>query len=68
MTPLFYRPIIVAIVISFYLFTAPLFPYDRTNPVIYDNDNALDVYTDELVMALASAGEIDLRGMIIQRA
>jgi len=64
MTPLFYRPIIVAIAVSFYQFTTPLFPYDRSNPVIYDNDNALDIYTDELVMALASAGEIDLRGMI----
>ena len=64
MTPLFYRPIILAIVVSFYQFTTPLFPFDRSNPVIYDNDNALDVYTDELVMALASAGEIDLRGMI----
>lgn len=39
-------------------------PYNRENPIVYDNDEVVDVYTDDYVMALASAGEIDLRGMI----
>lgn len=39
-------------------------PYDRRNPVIYDNDAAIDVYTDDYLMALASAGDIKLIGMI----
>ena len=38
--------------------------YDASSPVIYDNDEVLDVYTDEYVMALASLGEIQLKGMI----
>jgi len=39
-------------------------PYDRTCPVVYDNDGVRDVYADEYVLALASAGEISLRGII----
>ena len=39
-------------------------PYDRTNPVVYDNDSAVDVYTDEYLLALASLGEIQLKGML----
>ncbi len=40
-------------------------PYNRTNPVIYDNDGALESgFTDVYVMALASAGTIDLKGII----
>jgi hypothetical protein len=39
-------------------------PYNASCPVIYDNDAVIDVYTDEYIMALASAGEIRLVGMI----
>lgn len=39
-------------------------PFGRHNPVIYDNDDHRDVYTDEYLLALAHAGSIDLRGMI----
>lgn len=39
-------------------------PYDRSNPVVYDNDDHRDAYTDEYLMALASAGEIQLKGII----
>jgi hypothetical protein len=39
-------------------------PYDNSNPVVYDNDSTADVYTDDYVMALASAGDINLVGMI----
>lgn len=39
-------------------------PYSSDNPVIYDNDAHADVYTDELLLALSSAGRIDLRGFI----
>jgi hypothetical protein len=38
--------------------------YDSTHPIICDNDSAEDVYTDELLMALHTAGRIDLRGII----
>ncbi|TVQ25979.1 MAG: hypothetical protein EA383_06720 [Spirochaetaceae bacterium] len=41
-----------------------LIPYDQTNPIIYDNDDHRDVYTDEYLLSLASAGEIDLRGIV----
>ena len=41
-----------------------ILPYDRSNPVIYDNDSAEDVYTDEYLMALAGSGDINLRGLI----
>lgn len=41
-----------------------ILPYDRTNPVVYDNDSHSDVYTDEFLLALSSAGKIDLRGFI----
>lgn len=39
-------------------------PYDNTNPLIYIKDEAINCYTDEYVMALASAGDIHLVGMI----
>ena len=32
--------------------------------VIYDNDEVIDVYTDDYVMALAGAGRIELIGMV----
>jgi hypothetical protein len=38
--------------------------YDASCPVIYDNDEVMDTYTDEYAMALASLGEIQLKGMI----
>jgi hypothetical protein len=38
-------------------------PYDSTCPVIYDNDDADDMYTDEYLLSLASAGNITLKGM-----
>jgi hypothetical protein len=41
-----------------------LLPYDKTNPVIYDNDSHEDTYTDEYLLALASSRDIDLRGII----
>jgi hypothetical protein len=40
-------------------------PYDRTCPVIYDNDGAIESgYTDVYMMALASARTIVLKGII----
>jgi hypothetical protein len=39
-------------------------PYDRTNPVVYDNDGAVDMYTDEYLLALSALGEIHLKGMM----
>ncbi len=39
-------------------------PYDHTNPVVYDNDGVVDMYTDEYLLALASLGEIHLKGLI----
>ena len=39
-------------------------PYDRRNPVVYDKDAVDNCYTDDYLMALASAGDVDLRGMI----
>jgi hypothetical protein len=39
-------------------------PFDSSNPVVYDNDSAVDVYTDEYLLALASLGQIRLKGMI----
>jgi len=38
--------------------------YDLRNPVVYDNDEAVDMYTDEYLLALNSLGEIQLKGMI----
>lgn len=35
--------------------------------VVYDNDQTLDVYTDEILMALASVKRIQLTGMITTR-
>ena len=42
----------------------PGLPYGRGNLVVYDNDEAVDMYTDEYLLALASMGEIQLEGMI----
>ncbi len=39
-------------------------PYDSNCPVIYDNDECIDAYTDDFVMACASAERIKLIGMI----
>ena len=39
-------------------------PPERPALVIYDNDDVIDVYTDEYLMALASAGDIRLAGTI----
>lgn len=39
-------------------------PFDSTNPVFYDNDDHRDVYTDEYLLSLASAGTIDLEGIV----
>lgn len=38
-------------------------PYDRSNPVFYDNDDIVDVYTDEYLYSLAAAGSIHLIGV-----
>jgi hypothetical protein len=38
--------------------------YDNTHTVVYDKDEAINCYTDEYLLALASAGEINLAGMI----
>jgi hypothetical protein len=35
-------------------------PYDHTNGVIYDKDEAINCYTDEFLMACASAGDLNL--------
>jgi len=39
-------------------------PFSKSCPIIYDNDAVIDVYTDEYLMALASAGDIHLVGML----
>jgi len=39
-------------------------PLYKDCPVIYDNDDHRDVYTDEYLLALSSLGEIDLKGII----
>ncbi|MGW8227253.1 MAG: carbohydrate-binding protein [Gammaproteobacteria bacterium] len=39
-------------------------PFNSTNPVVIDNDGNIDVYTLEFVAALASAGNINLVGII----
>lgn len=39
-------------------------PFDCTNPVIYDNDDHRDMYTDEYLLSLASAGDIVLKEII----
>lgn len=42
--------------------------YDASSPVIYDNDEVVDAYTDEYLLSLAALGEIQLRGMITSAA
>ena len=39
-------------------------PYDATHPVVYDKDDYLNGYTGEYLIALASAGAIDLRCIV----
>ncbi len=39
-------------------------PYDNTNPVIHTNDGNIDVYSLEYAMSLASAGDINLVGIV----
>lgn len=43
---------------------AVVLPYDHTNPAIYVKDDAINCYTDDYMMALASAGDIILVGMV----
>jgi len=38
--------------------------FDQKCPVIFDNDDPRDTYTEEYLMALASAGSIQLKGII----
>lgn len=40
------------------------FPCSNTNPIIIDNDEYDDVYDQDYLMALASIGEIQLKGII----
>lgn len=44
--------------------TTGILPLPKNSPVICDNDDHRDVYTDEYLMALSSIGEIDLKGII----
>ena len=44
--------------------SAGSYSWGKNSPVIYDNDTVIDTYTDALVMALASNGDIQLKGMI----
>ena len=39
-------------------------PLYKDYPVIYDNDDHRDVYTDEYLLALSSLGEINFKGII----
>ncbi len=41
-----------------------ILPLPKKCPVICDNDDHRDVYTDEYLLALSSIGEIDLKGII----
>ena len=54
------------IVMAFNVLSSKLatIPYDGSNPVVYDNDETIDVYTDEYLMALSSLGEIELLGFV----
>ena len=38
--------------------------FDKACPVIFDNDDPRDCYSDEFMMAAASLGEIDCKGII----
>jgi hypothetical protein len=40
------------------------FPFSNANPIIGDNDEYDDVYVDDYLMALASTGAINLKGLI----
>ena len=39
-------------------------PYEKVRSVVYDNDEVVDMYTDEYIMALADAMDISLVGVI----
>lgn len=39
-------------------------PYNNSSPVIYDNDETIDVYTDDYLMALSDLGDIRLLGFV----
>lgn len=39
-------------------------PFDHSCPVLYDNDDHRDVYTDELLLALSHLGRVELRGFV----
>ena len=41
-----------------------LIAYSAANPIIVDNDDPNDTYTDEYVFALAAAGAINLKGVL----
>lgn len=43
---------------------SPTIPFDTTNAVFYDNDDYRDTYTDEYLLSLASAGTIQLKGLV----
>ena len=47
-----------------FMASSSLVPFDVTNPVLYDNDDHRDMYTDEYLLSLASAGVIQLKGII----
>lgn len=49
---------------SYFAFPSNLVPFDATNPVLYDNDDHRDMYTDEYLLSLASAGTIQLKAII----
>lgn len=58
------KPILILTLILTATTYAVDLPFDKTCPVVYDNDDHRDVYTDEFLLALAHLGEIDLKGMI----
>jgi len=56
---------IALVLVAVSMVSATPLPYDRTSPVIYDNDGSIESgFTDVYVAALASAGVINLRGII----
>ncbi|MBD3275318.1 MAG: hypothetical protein GF372_08415 [Candidatus Marinimicrobia bacterium] len=50
--------------ISFSIMDAAELPFDSSCPVIVDNDDHRDVYTDEYMLALDYIGDIDLKALI----
>ncbi|MFO1418711.1 MAG: hypothetical protein U1E83_08570 [Methylotetracoccus sp.] len=59
---LFYLSLMV---VTPYVHAAVVLPYNNSSPVIYDNDSQGDVYAEDLALAMASSGEISLKGMIV---